>query len=376
MSSVAKKLELGDILEPLSHAHEQPTPALQWVIDHGFGLPETPTVMAYDASGLYIAPQSVSNPSEDRTVMTFASPVAGSAVLFIQNAIMLSSVRVSQRLSIGDVKLERTPTGLSLGGKRMLTEDDAPAIGQSVQFSKAVDAPTTLEGYGITDAVSKTAAISVRGDVAGTGSQQAGIDVSLSATGVAAGTYGSPTRIPVVTVDPKGRVTGVQEQTVNLREASELFARTSDSAAPTFTLFRGMLYAWQFSPNTMQSLYATFHMPHDYAPGRPSTCTSTGARRSRGKASGSGGGSSTPSSRVTARRHFPTRRPSTSSRAASDRTTTWSPRRRRSHPRPSSRTPSSWFGYSATRPTRTTPARMASSGSRRTSTTSRTATRR
>ena len=48
MSSVAKKLELGDILEPLSHAHEQPTPALQWVIDHGFGLPATPTVMPHD----------------------------------------------------------------------------------------------------------------------------------------------------------------------------------------------------------------------------------------------------------------------------------------------------------------------------------------
>jgi hypothetical protein len=207
MPPATKRLELGDILEPMSHVHEQPTPALQWVIDHGFGLPETPTVMAYDATGLYIAPQSVSNPSEDRTVLTFASPVAGSAVLFIQNAIMLSSVRVGPRLRIGDVKLEWTPTGLSLGGKRMLTEDDAPALGQSVPFSKVVDAPTTLGGYGITDAVSKTAAISVRGDVAGTGSQQAGIDVSLSATGVTAGTYGSPTRIPVVTVDPTGRVT-------------------------------------------------------------------------------------------------------------------------------------------------------------------------
>lgn len=50
--------------------------------------------------------------------------------------------------------------------------------------------------------------------VTGSGSETAGVTLDLSASGVTAGTYGSATEIPAVTVDTYGRVTGVTTNTV------------------------------------------------------------------------------------------------------------------------------------------------------------------
>jgi hypothetical protein len=61
--------------------------------------------------------------------------------------------------------------------------------------------------------------ISLTGDATGSasfdGSANAPITVTLANSGVTAGTYGSSSAIPVVTVDAKGRVTGVSTQTIS-----------------------------------------------------------------------------------------------------------------------------------------------------------------
>lgn len=59
--------------------------------------------------------------------------------------------------------------------------------------------PTTLAGYGITDAMAGNQTITFSGDASGSGTTS--VALSLSASGVTAGTY------PKVTVDSKGRVT-------------------------------------------------------------------------------------------------------------------------------------------------------------------------
>ena len=47
---------------------------------------------------------------------------------------------------------------------------------------------------------------------------------------------------------------------------SELVSR-GGSSAPALALFRGNIYAYRFASNSVDQLYSTFHIPHDYAPG-------------------------------------------------------------------------------------------------------------
>lgn len=128
--------------------------------------------------------------------------------------------------------------------------------------------PTTLSGYGITDAIDTSATgqtkagslavtggviadvtgnastadklktartIAVSGDASGSvsfdGSAGVTISTTLASTGVSAGSYGSSTAVPIITVDAKGRITGATVASI----ASSLNI-SSDSGSGTVSL--------------------------------------------------------------------------------------------------------------------------------------------
>lgn len=106
------------------------------------------------------------------------------------------------------------------------------------------------------------------------------IVMHLAPTGVEPGSYGSATKIPVLTVDEKGRVTGVtlvdvvapvsllqQAPQLGWKDITSELVSRGGSSAPALSIFRGGIYAYKFSAGGTDQLYSTFHIPHDYAPG-------------------------------------------------------------------------------------------------------------
>lgn len=81
--------------------------------------------------------------------------------------------------------------------------------------------PTTLKGYGITDAVAATRRIDTLAlsGLRGGGNLTSNLALSLADSGVDAGTYGSALSIPVITVDVKGRVTKVNSVSTIVKTA-------------------------------------------------------------------------------------------------------------------------------------------------------------
>ena len=72
----------------------------------------------------------------------------------------------------------------------------------------------------------------------------------------------SKTTTTGIKVDPVSPTWGWRDIT------SEIDARGSGANDPTFTVYTGTnFYAHQFSATTMQQVYVTYHVPHDYVPG-------------------------------------------------------------------------------------------------------------
>ena len=98
--------------------------------------------------------------------------------------------------------------GVSFDGTINITLPGVDAIGNQDTTGNAATA-TALE---------TARAISVSGDATGTvnfdGSAAADIEMTLANSGVTAGTTGSATAVPVITVDAKGRVTAVSSQAI------------------------------------------------------------------------------------------------------------------------------------------------------------------
>lgn len=183
--SAKSKLELGSVLEPLSYEHTQSGAAADWVIDHGFGLPGEPRVLAYDHDGLFMKPAAVEVVSEDRLVARFGAPASGTAIAFMPNVISLDAVQIRGRLKVGDTHIGGSQGRLHIGGRKLLTEDDTPGGGPP---DLGLDTEVTIGG-----------------DAAGSGPLRRPIQVELSPSGVAAGQYGSGLLVPVIEVDAKGR---------------------------------------------------------------------------------------------------------------------------------------------------------------------------
>ncbi len=88
---------------------------------------------------------------------------------------------------------------------RALVPNDIP----SLPWSKITSGtPTTLAGYGITDAVPNTRTVGAGTGLTGGGALSSNVTLGLANTAVAAGTYGATDTVGQFTVDAQGRLTG------------------------------------------------------------------------------------------------------------------------------------------------------------------------
>jgi hypothetical protein len=82
-------------------------------------------------------------------------------------------------------------------------------------FSSITGTPTTLAGYGITDAALSATTISAGTGLTGGGSLAANRTISIATTGVSAATYGSSLSVPVIAVNAQGQITSASSSTIN-----------------------------------------------------------------------------------------------------------------------------------------------------------------
>ena len=110
-----------------------------------------------------------------------------------------------------------------------------------VANSLTIDAatPTTISGNaGTATALANSRNFSATGDatapnVAFDGTANVALNLTLANTAVSAGSYGSGSAIPVITVDSKGRITGASTQSVNIVTTTDI---AGDSGTDTITL--------------------------------------------------------------------------------------------------------------------------------------------
>ena len=128
-------------------------------------------------------------------------------------------------------------------------------------FSSITGKPTTVSGYGITDALTSNQTVTISGDATGSGTTS--IALTLAASGVTAGTYGSASLIPSFTVDAKGRLTAagtISLNSSNITEGTNLFftnARAQSAISVSgigLSYLTGVISSNAVSTNTVSTL--------------------------------------------------------------------------------------------------------------------------
>lgn len=92
---------------------------------------------------------------------------------------------------------------------------------RDVEWKQIVNTPTTLDGYGITDAVHKTRRIRTINGIQGGGTLEQDLTLSLTLTGVTPGRYGRRSYYPSIIVDDRGRITLASEFAINFSDILE-----------------------------------------------------------------------------------------------------------------------------------------------------------
>lgn len=106
-------------------------------------------------------------------------------------------------------------TLISRGGAlyRAALSDLVPAF-TSLPWSQITSTPTTLAGYGITDAVPSSRLITAGAGLTGGGALSSTVTLAIAVTGVAAATYGSATQVGFFAVNTLGQLTAASNVTI------------------------------------------------------------------------------------------------------------------------------------------------------------------
>ena len=144
-----------------SYVHIQAVSSFQWTVNHGLGTADV-LYGVYDENGaLMIANRTVIDQNSFR--LNFTSAVTGRVVVFADaerfQASIDAGVLAASSVSVAGGVVTADQTGLKVSGQSVATLDgDVLNAAQipTVPFAKLSGTPTTVAGYGITDAYTKT----------------------------------------------------------------------------------------------------------------------------------------------------------------------------------------------------------------------------
>ena len=103
----------------------------------------------------------------------------------------------------------------------------------SVAWPDVTGTPTTLTGYGITDAVPNTRLVSTGTGLSGGGSLAADRTISLANTAVSAASYGSASSVATFTVDAQGRLTAAGSTAIAIDGSAITTGTVAGARLPT-----------------------------------------------------------------------------------------------------------------------------------------------
>jgi hypothetical protein len=157
-----------------SYVHTQAVESFQWTVAHGLATDDV-IYAAYDMVGnLLVA--SRTRIDENTFRLNFTSATSGRVVVFADSERYASNLSVGtlavQSVNIAEGTVVIDVSGIKISGNSVATLADgvlAPSQIPTIDWSKVGGRPTTLAGYGITDAYTKTQADSLYASKAASG---------------------------------------------------------------------------------------------------------------------------------------------------------------------------------------------------------------
>ena len=144
-----------------SYVHTQAVESFQWTVNHGLDTDDV-IYAAYGVDGnLIVASRTPIDSNSFR--LNFTSAIAGRVVVFADAEKYASNLSIGQlataSANIGDGAVLIDSTGITIGGQSVATLLNgaiAPSQIPDIGWGKVTGKPTTIAGYGITDAYTRT----------------------------------------------------------------------------------------------------------------------------------------------------------------------------------------------------------------------------
>jgi hypothetical protein len=126
--------------------HSQGLLSSSWLVTHNFGSTGAIVASAWRPDGTAVVPISIMIVSANQCRLVFDTIVDGSAVVALRSGILAEAINASMQVKIGTVALTDAAGTLNANGTAV------SLAGHGHSFASITTKPTTLAGYGITDA--------------------------------------------------------------------------------------------------------------------------------------------------------------------------------------------------------------------------------